>query len=83
MVEKEDKTQTVPIINENMAKDLELVRSVVVQLEEENKKLKEKQNEQLGEQMFSFEEEKKELLNKISKLQTKLAEETKCKDQMT
>lgn len=59
-----------------MSKELELVKSTVLQLEEELEKQKKEHEAELERQKNSFQE-------KINKLQAQLAQEVKSKSQMT
>jgi hypothetical protein len=59
-----------------MVKELELVRSTVLRLEEELEKQKKEHDVELNKQRSSFQE-------KINRLQTQLAQEIKNKNQMT
>lgn len=59
-----------------MSKELELVRTTVLQLEEELEKQKKEQEAELERQKAAFQE-------KMNKLQTQMAQEIKTKTQMT
>ncbi|KAJ8684407.1 hypothetical protein QAD02_020199 [Eretmocerus hayati] len=69
--EKEE-SSTVPLVDEKMAKELELVRSTMLQLEEDLRV----NQDQSEKQKLAYEE-------KMSQLQVKLTQEVKCKEQMT
>lgn len=76
---EESKSDTSLIIDVNMSKELELVRTTVLQLEKELEKQKKEYEAELEKQKnenFSFQE-------KINKLQTQIAQEIKSKSQMT
>lgn len=62
-----------------MVKELELVRSTVIQLETEL----EKQKKESEKQNAAHEDKINSLQNKISQMQTQLSQEVKCKEQMT
>lgn len=76
---EESKSDTSLIIDINMSKELELVRTTVLQLEKELEKQKKEYEAELEKQKnenFSFQE-------KINKLQAQIAQEIKSKSQMT
>ncbi|XP_058797578.1 transforming acidic coiled-coil-containing protein 3-like isoform X2 [Phymastichus coffea] len=75
--------QAVPIVNEEMAKELELVRSTVVQLETELEKRKQEHEKQLEKQRVAYDERVMQIQAKFGQMQSQLSQETKCKDQMT
>lgn len=64
------------IANIDMSKELELVRTSVLQLEEELEKQKKEHAADLERQKAAFQE-------KINKLQTQMAQEVKTKTQIT
>ncbi|XP_029038797.1 transforming acidic coiled-coil-containing protein 3 [Osmia bicornis bicornis] len=73
----EEPKSDIPLITDiNMSKELELVKSTVLQLEEELEKQKKEHEAELERQKNSFQE-------KINKLQAQLAQEVKSKSQMT
>lgn len=65
-----------------MSKELELVRTTVLQLEEELEKQK-KDKTELERQKAELERQKAAFQEKINKLQTQMAQEMKTKSQMT
>nr|XP_012151986.1 PREDICTED: transforming acidic coiled-coil-containing protein 1 isoform X1 [Megachile rotundata] len=73
---EEPKSETPLIIDINMSKELELVKTTVLQLEEELKKQKKEYEVELEKQKNSFQE-------KMNKMQAQLAQEVKSKSQMT
>lgn len=81
-VEKQE-SQTIPIVDEKMTKELELVRSTVLHLEAELEKQKREHKEQLEKQKTNYEEKLSYVQTKFSQLQSQLTQEVKCKDQMT
>lgn len=62
-----------------MSKELEIVRTTVLQLEEEL----EKQKKENKEHEIELERQKAALQEKINKMQTQIAQEIKTKTQMT
>ncbi|KAL7306590.1 hypothetical protein TKK_0001278 [Trichogramma kaykai] len=76
-------TQTVPVVDEKMAKELELVRNTVIQLEEELGKLKREHNQDLEKQKKLYEEQVNAVEYKFGQMQSQLSQEVKSKDQMT
>ncbi|XP_076644771.1 transforming acidic coiled-coil protein isoform X2 [Halictus rubicundus] len=75
----EPKSDT-PFINDvNMSKELELVRSTVLQLEEELEKQKKEHKAELE----KLERQKSSLQEKINQLQAQMAQEVKSKSEMT
>lgn len=62
-----------------MSKELEIVRTTVLQLEEEL----EKQKKESKEREIELERQKAALQEKINKMQTQIAQEIKTKTQMT
>ncbi|XP_033202334.2 transforming acidic coiled-coil protein isoform X1 [Bombus vancouverensis nearcticus] len=73
---EESKSDTPLITDINMSKELELVRTTVLQLEEELEKRKKEYEAELEKQKNAFQE-------KINKLQAQMAQEIKSKSQMT
>ncbi|XP_060813719.1 transforming acidic coiled-coil-containing protein 3 isoform X2 [Bombus pascuorum] len=73
---EESKSDTPLITDVNMSKELELVRTTVLQLEEELEKRKKEYEAELDKQKNAFQE-------KINKLQAQMAQEIKSKSQMT
>ncbi|KOC60393.1 Transforming acidic coiled-coil-containing protein 1, partial [Habropoda laboriosa] len=73
---EEPKSDTPLITDVNMSKELELVRSTVLQLEEELEKQRKEYETELEKQKNTFQE-------KINKLQAQIAQEVKSKSQMT
>ncbi|CAD1468977.1 unnamed protein product, partial [Heterotrigona itama] len=73
---KESESDTPLIIDVNMNKELELVRSTVLQLEEKLEKQKKEHEAEIENQRNAFQE-------KINKLQTQIVQEIKSKSQMT
>lgn len=81
-MEKQEPPVT-PIVDEKMTKELELVRSTVLQLEAELEKQKREHKEKLEKQKGNFDEKLSHVQIKFSQLQSQLTQEVKCKDQMT
>ncbi|XP_012167364.2 centrosomal protein of 290 kDa isoform X2 [Bombus terrestris] len=73
---EESKSDTPLITDINMSKELELVRTTVLQLEEELEKQKKEYEAELEKQKNAFQE-------KMNKLQAQMAQEIKSKSQMT
>ncbi|KAF3423050.1 hypothetical protein E2986_10517 [Frieseomelitta varia] len=73
---KESESDTPLIIDVNMNKELELVRSTVLQLEEKLEKQRKEYEAEIENQKNAFQE-------KINKLQTQIVQEIKSKSQMT
>ena len=73
---KESESDTPLIIDVNMSKELELVRSTVLQLEEKLEKQRKEYEAEIENQKNAFQE-------KINKLQTQIVQEIKSKSQMT
>lgn len=77
----------VSFVDEKMVKELELVRSSVLQLEEELDKQKQEHKKELEKQKQEYKQQlekiKENCEDKICNVQTKLTDEIKCKDQMT
>ena len=66
-----------------MAKELEIVRSTVLQLEGELEKQRKEYKEQLERQKTVFDDKISHVQTKYSQMQSQLSQEIKCKDQMT
>lgn len=66
-----------------MAKELELVRSTVLQLEAELEKQKHEYEKKLEKQRVAYDEKVMQVQAKFGQMQSQLSQETKCKDQMT
>ncbi|XP_043251752.1 calponin homology domain-containing protein DDB_G0272472 isoform X1 [Colletes gigas] len=84
---EEPKSET-PLVNDiDMSKELELVRTTVLQLEEELKKQKKEYEAELERQKKEYESELERQKNffqeSINKLQAQIAQEVKSKSQMT
>ncbi|XP_076763364.1 transforming acidic coiled-coil protein isoform X2 [Xylocopa sonorina] len=73
---EEPKSDTPLITDVNMSRELELVRTTVLQLEEELEKQKKEYEAELDKQKNAYQE-------KINKLQAQIAQEVKSKSQMT
>ncbi|XP_043590337.1 transforming acidic coiled-coil-containing protein 3 isoform X2 [Bombus pyrosoma] len=73
---EESKSDTPLITDINISKELELVRTTVLQLEEELEKQKKEHEAELEKQKNAFQE-------KVNKLQAQMAQEIKSKSQMT
>ncbi|CAL7939785.1 unnamed protein product [Xylocopa violacea] len=73
---EEPKSDTPLITDVNMSRELELVRTTVLQLEEELEKQKKEYEAELEKQKNAYQE-------KINKLQAQIAQEIKSKSQMT
>lgn len=73
---EEPKSDAPLIVDIDMSKELEIVRTTVLQLEEELEKQKKEHEAELERQKAAFQE-------KINKMQTQIAQEIKTKTQMT
>ena len=72
-----------PVVDEKMAKELELVRASVIQLEEELEKVKRDHKDELEKMKKTYEEKVKSVQSECGQMQSQLNQEVKCKDQMT
>ncbi|XP_011496591.1 PREDICTED: probable myosin light chain kinase DDB_G0279831 [Ceratosolen solmsi marchali] len=81
VIEKQE--PLVPIVDEKMAKELEFVRSTVLQLEAEIEKQQQEYKDQLDRQKEVFEDKISLIQTKHNQMQAQLTQEVKCKDQMT
>jgi hypothetical protein len=72
-----------PIMDEQLVKEMELVRLTVIQLEAEIEKYGHEYKDQLNKQTEALEHELRLLQTKYNQLQAQLIQEVKSKDQMT
>ncbi|XP_077265474.1 transforming acidic coiled-coil protein isoform X2 [Temnothorax americanus] len=80
----EEPKSDAPLIDHiDMSKELELVRTTVLQLEEELEKQKKEHEAELERQKAEFERQKATFQEKINKLQAQMSQEIKTKTQMT
>ncbi|OXU27808.1 hypothetical protein TSAR_006198 [Trichomalopsis sarcophagae] len=74
---EKQESPVVPFVDEKMAKELELVRTTVLQLEAELEKQKQEHREQLEKQKAAYEEKVTHMQTKFTQMQSQLTQEVK------